>query len=1012
MKIKPFILLAFVITTTTASFTSAATNDVSALLQKGLFEEEANRNLDAAIQAYQSVITESDKNHKFAATAIFRLGECYRKQGKTKEAAAQYERILREFADQTELAKLSEAQVGHASPGQPPEKPGADVGLAKQIEAVQAELHSLEQQYNLLANLKPAQLRIAAQQAHPNPVLNSLMQKMTDTEQELAKLKVTRGDDNPEVIGARALLKSIQTQIDDQTAELLRGLFSRSKASHETLQELEAKANAGKSAPPPATTLNPPTEPAASREAEEIKRIQALLKESPDLINPSDGSVAPLLKAVESNRLLVAKFLLDNGADVNSGGRNQRSPITLAAEQGYKEMIELLLSHGADVNDNHTSYVDRHAPLHLSAQRGYKGIAEVLLAHKADVNIKTKSGLTPLHLAAENGFTTLVTLLLANGADVAAQGGDLRESPLHKAAASGNSTTIELLLAKGADVNAKDRNGATPLIIAIDHGRLEIAKLLLAKKADVNASMSSGAKSGWTSLHLAVDANRNDLVKLLLDRQANPDPVIRVSVFPGSDTKFVTFNGNSQSFTGITPLAMAAYKGQMETAQLLIDSKANVDSRSDDGSSPLLWAAKSGEEKIAALLLAHEADVNAKAIDSQSALHVAISRNSPELLQTLLAYKPALEIPDGSNYTPLQRAVSRTQTKLVALLLDAGANANAIYPMAEQYSPVEMAVLMRNKPLVELLLSHHANVNLQDHNGGTALSLAKSASRPSNEPVEVADAIAGLLLKAGADENLQRRSMIGVSRGDHKENIFFKGTNAYNRYTLFELLAAHYAQESPGGRMTPPGLPFPDFAKVKIHRLEKSGGEKEIPVDLAALLQSSDCSRDLSLEWGDTVEIPELDHKVNETWHGLGSEIAGTLVKCLERRVQIVVKGEATQVLLKPGGIVNYLSSLQNLGLPPGYPLYPPLPQPASAVNPAASQMPVLGFFRLKQVVGGANVLLASSDMTRVKVTRRSSPTANATTLISDLETGGTSYNPATDLWLRDGDVIEIPEKP
>ena len=28
-----------------------ATNDLSGLLQKGLFEEEANRNLDAAIQA-------------------------------------------------------------------------------------------------------------------------------------------------------------------------------------------------------------------------------------------------------------------------------------------------------------------------------------------------------------------------------------------------------------------------------------------------------------------------------------------------------------------------------------------------------------------------------------------------------------------------------------------------------------------------------------------------------------------------------------------------------------------------------------------------------------------------------------------------------------------------------------------------------------------------------------------------------------------------------------------------
>ena len=89
MKIKRFILpvMAMVRAVTVGVGTvSAGTNEVSGLLQRGLFEEEANHNLDAAIQAYQSVITQTDKDHQFAATAIFRLGECYRKQGKTNEA--------------------------------------------------------------------------------------------------------------------------------------------------------------------------------------------------------------------------------------------------------------------------------------------------------------------------------------------------------------------------------------------------------------------------------------------------------------------------------------------------------------------------------------------------------------------------------------------------------------------------------------------------------------------------------------------------------------------------------------------------------------------------------------------------------------------------------------------------------------------------------------------------------------------------------------------------------------
>ena len=88
-----------------------ATNDLATALQKGLFEEEANHNLDAAIQTYKSVVVQFDYDRKLVATAIFRLGECYRKQGDTSAANAQYERILREFPDQPALVAASRNYV-------------------------------------------------------------------------------------------------------------------------------------------------------------------------------------------------------------------------------------------------------------------------------------------------------------------------------------------------------------------------------------------------------------------------------------------------------------------------------------------------------------------------------------------------------------------------------------------------------------------------------------------------------------------------------------------------------------------------------------------------------------------------------------------------------------------------------------------------------------------------------------------------------------------------------------
>src|SRR5688572_14739936 len=72
MKTKSVALLA-VLLTGMAHVVSAAADNLSAALQKGLLEEEANHNLDAAIQAYQAVVDQFGDQRRIAATAVFRL---------------------------------------------------------------------------------------------------------------------------------------------------------------------------------------------------------------------------------------------------------------------------------------------------------------------------------------------------------------------------------------------------------------------------------------------------------------------------------------------------------------------------------------------------------------------------------------------------------------------------------------------------------------------------------------------------------------------------------------------------------------------------------------------------------------------------------------------------------------------------------------------------------------------------------------------------------------------------
>ena len=87
--------------------TGSAQDRMTDTLRKGIVEEESRQNLSAAIQHYEAVMAQFNDSRATAATALFRMAECYRKQGKGPEAMAAYQRVAHEFADQSKLAEQS-----------------------------------------------------------------------------------------------------------------------------------------------------------------------------------------------------------------------------------------------------------------------------------------------------------------------------------------------------------------------------------------------------------------------------------------------------------------------------------------------------------------------------------------------------------------------------------------------------------------------------------------------------------------------------------------------------------------------------------------------------------------------------------------------------------------------------------------------------------------------------------------------------------------------------------------
>ena len=180
---------------------------------------------------------------------------------------------------------------------------------------------------------------------------------------------------------------------------------------------------------------------------------------------------------------------------------------------------------------------------------------------------------------------------------------------------------------------------------------------------------------------------------------------------------------------------------------------------------------------------------------------------------------------------------------------------------------------------------------------------------------------------------------------------------------------------------------YPDFANIRIRKPAadlKTWEEKR--VDLSALLELGSCSVDVPVNWGEVIQLPELDHSLNESWTGFSRKQLETLKKCLTRSVQISVKGEVKPLEL--GLDINF-------GLPDT--------DPTSVQIQITKAAP----FWLKAVLQTSKLVLASSDLSRVKVTRRIPATGQTQEWLIDCSPN----SQAPDLWLKDGDLIEIPEK-
>lgn len=202
--------------------------------------------------------------------------------------------------------------------------------------------------------------------------------------------------------------------------------------------------------------------------------------------------------AAESGNLELAKFLVQNGADVHAANSDGSIPYYVATQYGHKDMVIFILDImicGEVCEDAPWHKVEATSDFPPVSSEDYQKIVKACkggslemvqsyLSNEHDLSAESFEGSVPLFMAARYKHSGIVEYLIECGVDVNYD--DVGWTVLHYACDAGWLEVAKSLTKKVCDINARTVSNSTPLHLAAEKGNLEIVKHLLISGADYN----------------------------------------------------------------------------------------------------------------------------------------------------------------------------------------------------------------------------------------------------------------------------------------------------------------------------------------------------------------------------------------------------------------------------------------------------------------------------------------------------------------------------------------------
>ncbi len=238
------------------------------------------------------------------------------------------------------------------------------------------------------------------------------------------------------------------------------------------------------------------------------------------------------------------------------------------------------------------------ADLFAAAQFGIFEELEALIRAGMNPNIRDKEGNTLLHHAARLPARVPQYLISDEGvADPNLQNKN-GETPLLVAVKAGNKRIVDEFLMNNASPTIADKEGNTPLLWAVSVGDLAIVESLVKPMMRYRPlrgtkiyTPTQRTREGLTALHLAVEAGRVAILKILINEFADVN------------------ERDSQGQTAIMRLVQQApTDNTIQTLELLLQHNASLSARDDEGLTAFQYADANSNQYWADRLRQHRAD--------------------------------------------------------------------------------------------------------------------------------------------------------------------------------------------------------------------------------------------------------------------------------------------------------------------------------------------------------------------------------------------------------------------